>query len=105
MELQFNTDKNIKDAGRVSDFFSPIIEKEFERFSSHVTRFEVHLSDQNSIKDGGVDDRKCMIEARIKGKQPIVVTHFSNSNDQAIKGAIDKMKISIDSVIGKLRNY
>ena len=32
MEVQFNTDNNIEDPGRVSDFFSPIIEKEFKRF-------------------------------------------------------------------------
>lgn len=104
MEIQFNTDNNIKDAGRASDFFSPIIEKEFKRFNSHVTRFEVHLSDENSIKDG-LEDRKCVIEARLKGKKPIVVTNSSDTNDKAIKGAIDKMKTSIDSILGRLKNY
>lgn len=104
MEVQFNTDNNIEDAGRASDFFSPIIEKEFQRFSSHVTRFEVHLSDENSLKDG-LEDRKCVIEARLKGKKPVVVTNSSDTNDKAIKGAIDKMKTSIDSIIGKMKSY
>lgn len=104
MVVQFNTDNNIEDAGRASDFFKPIIEKEFHRFNPHVTRFEVHLSDENSLKDG-LEDKKCMIEARLKGKKPIVVTNASDTNDKAIKGAVDKMKTSIDSVLGKLKNY
>tara|TARA_R110001592_G_scaffold357763_1_gene661507 strand:- start:1597 stop:1995 length:399 start_codon:yes stop_codon:yes gene_type:complete len=104
MEVQFNTDNNIEDPGRVSDFFSPIIEKEFKRFNSYITRLEVHLSDENGIKDG-LEDKKCVIEARLKGKKPIVVTNLAGSNELAIKGSIDKMKTSIDSILGKLKSY
>ena len=46
-----------------------------------------------------------MIEARLKGKKPIVVTNLAGSNELAIKGSIDKMKTSIDSILGKLKSY
>ncbi|MDP1650980.1 MAG: hypothetical protein Q8M01_22700 [Rubrivivax sp.] len=48
-------------------------EKALARFSEHVTRVEVHLSDENSGKSGQFDQR-CMLEARLEGRQPVAVT-------------------------------
>ena len=104
MEIQFNTDNNIEDSGRVSEYFTGVLEKELQRFQPYVTRFEVHLSDENSIKEVG-DDKKCVIEARMKGKSPFVVSNNADTNEKAIKGAIQKIKKALDSEVSKLKNY
>lgn len=37
--------------------------------------------------------------------QPIVVTSHGDSVENAVDEAIDKMKTSLDTVIGRLQNY
>jgi hypothetical protein len=36
--------------------------------------------------------------------QPIAVSNFDSSIDQAISGAIDKLKSALDTVFGKMQN-
>ena len=44
-----------------------------------------------------------MMEARLEGRQPIAVTHQAATVEQAIDGAADKLKRSIESTLGRLR--
>lgn len=103
MQIQFNTDKNIEGEERLEEFMTEKIKKSFDRFSEWVTRIEVHLSDQNGHKSGA-DDMQCMLEARIKGQQPIAVSSKSDIKEKAINDAISKMKAALDTKVGKLRN-
>jgi ribosome-associated translation inhibitor RaiA len=73
------------------------------RFSDRITRVEVHLSDQNSDKSGQ-DDKRCMMEARIEGRQPTAVTHQAATLDDAVDGAADKLKRSIESTLERLED-
>ena len=54
------------------------------RISDHITRVEVHLSDENGDKDGQ-NDMRCMMEARLEGRQPIAVTHQAATLDEAVE--------------------
>lgn len=87
----------------MSAYFTETLEQMFSRFDQ-ITRLEVHLSDENGGKDGG-DDKRCLLEARLKGLKPIVVTHHAETIDIAVSGAADKLKKTLDSTIGKLRNH
>jgi hypothetical protein len=60
------------------------------RFRESLTRVEVHLSDFNGPK-GGCDAR-CALEARAAGRQPVAVTNEAHTPDDAVKGALEKMK-------------
>ncbi|MBE0545141.1 MAG: HPF/RaiA family ribosome-associated protein [Verrucomicrobia bacterium] len=64
------------------------------------TRVEVHLSDENGEKTGG-RDKRCMMEARLEGHQPIAVTDEAETIAQAIDGAADKLKSALDSTLGR----
>lgn len=67
MTIQFNTDKTISGSvGDTAPFIAQITD-ELSRFSSHITRIELHLSDENGNKDG-LNDIRCLIEARLEGK-------------------------------------
>ncbi len=63
---------------------------------------EIHLSDENGAR-GGVEAKRCLIEARLEDRQPIAVTHQAATVVQAMDGAADKLKRSIESTLGRLR--
>src|SRR5690554_6538872 len=104
MNIQFNTDKNIAGSAERNTYLSTVISKELSRYNELITRIEVHLSDENSHKEGQ-NDKRCLIEARLEGLQPIVVSTFSDTIEQSVKGALDKLKAAIDTVRGRLNNH
>jgi ribosome-associated translation inhibitor RaiA len=55
----------------------------------------------NGPKSAG-DDKSCLLEARLAGRQPLVVSHKASSLRQAIDGATDKLERSLDGLLGKL---
>jgi ribosome-associated translation inhibitor RaiA len=102
MTIQINTDKNLSVHEAFKAQLDGLLKEELSRFSEHITRLEVHLSDENGIKQG-LNDKRCMIEARIEGRQPIAVTEKANDYELAVSGAIEKLKASLDTMVGKLR--
>lgn len=104
MKIQFNTDKTISGDERNEQYFSSEISEGLKRFESYITRIEVHLSDQNGKKEG-TKDKECVLEARMEGKQPIAVTCKADTVENSITGAIDKMKASLETILGKMQNH
>jgi hypothetical protein len=74
-----------------------------DRFGTQVTRVEAHLSDENSGKFG-VDDKRCLLEARLADLQPIAVSHEAATMQQAAAGAAEKLQRALESRIGRLRD-
>ena len=104
MIIQLNTDKNLAGTEKLSAYLNSFISEELSRFSHQITRVEVHLSDVNGPKDG-LNDKRCLIEARLEGMKPIAVSNNANTHEQAIEGAIEKLKTSLDSMLGRIRNH
>ena len=104
MIIQFNTDNTIEGSDRQNAYFSTSISEALSRFSNHITRLEVHITDENGHKEGK-NDQRCMIEARLEGLQPIAVTNHADTIEHAVKGATDKLKASLDTAIGRLKTY
>ncbi|SOE21338.1 Sigma 54 modulation protein / S30EA ribosomal protein [Spirosomataceae bacterium TFI 002] len=102
MIIQYNTDKTITGDERNEDYFTSLISKELDRFQSHLTRVEVHLKDENGKKDG-FQDIRCLIEARMEGKPPIAVSNQADTVSNAVSGAIDKLKSSLETIIGRIK--
>ncbi|MEM9065578.1 MAG: ribosome-associated translation inhibitor RaiA [Planctomycetota bacterium] len=67
------------------------VEKAVGRFSERVTRIEVHLGDHNAHKKGP-DDKRCMIEARPAGADPLVAEAHDEDLYKAIGQASDKIR-------------
>jgi hypothetical protein len=59
-------------------------------FAARITRIEIHIKDLNAQK-GGVDKR-CLIEARPRGLDPVVAEHEDRSLRDAFRGALDKLQ-------------
>jgi ribosome-associated translation inhibitor RaiA len=104
MQIQTNTDSNIDGHEALATQVNSTVESALSRFSDHITRVEVQLSDENSGKKGGNDDMRCVIEARLEGRQPVAVTHEAATVDQAVDGAADKLHRMIESTLGRLHD-
>ncbi|SEN13502.1 HPF/RaiA family ribosome-associated protein [Nitrosomonas marina] len=103
MQIQINTDRNIEGREVLSNHVMAMVEHGLDRFSEQLTRVEVHISDENSEK-GGSNDKRCVIEARIENRQPVAVTHQDADLDAAVRGAVDKLKNMMSSMLGKQKN-
>ena len=103
MKIQLNTDKNIRGTEKLQTIVTEKINHNLKRFVDKITRIEVHLSDQNALK-GGLDDILCKIEARVEGMQPVIVASKNGSKERAVDDAVDKMKATLSTVIGKMKN-
>lgn len=104
MKIQFNTDKTVNGDERNQDFFTSQIAEELDLYQSQITRIEVHLSDENGEKDGR-NDIRCLMEARLEGKQPIAVSDQADTVELAVTGAIDKLKNSLKTIFGRIQSY
>ena len=73
MIIQITTDKNLSVHEGFETKLHGLIANELNRFDEHITRLEIHLSDENGNKNGQ-KYKSCLIEARIEGRQPIAVS-------------------------------
>jgi ribosome-associated translation inhibitor RaiA len=103
MQVQINTDHNIEGREALAARISGVVTNALSRVSDHITRVEVHLSDKNGNKTGDKDMR-CMMEARLEGRQPIAVTHGAATLDQAVDGAAHKLARLIESTLSRLHD-
>ena len=104
MQIQINTDRNIEGHEALTDEVRGVVESAMSRYEDRITRVEVHLSDENSAKKGGNDDIRCMMEARLEGRQPAAITHQAATVEQAVGGAAEKLAKLIESTLGRLRD-
>lgn len=104
MKIQFNTDKTINGDERSQTFFTSQITEELNRYQSHITRIEVHISDVNGKKEG-MNDIRCLLEARLEGRQPIAVSCKDDKIELAVSGAIDKLKTTLGTILGRTANH
>lgn len=103
MKIQYNADKTIRGEDRHEQYFISLISKELVRFQSQITRIEVHVSDENG-KKGGVNDIRCLIEARVENKNPTAVSAQADTLEQAVSDAIEKLKTVLETLFGKSKN-
>ncbi len=104
MTIQFNTGNNIPGNEALTQPLATEISEALSRYSDRISRVEVHLSDEDGNKNSG-GDKRCLLEARMEGRKPIAVSNTANTHQQAVDGAIDKLKASLDTIIGRMRNH
>ncbi len=103
MTIQVNTDNHIEGKEDLSNYINNLFNEKLVRFDAHVTRVEVHLSDENAGK-AGADDKKCNIEARLEGLEPIFVSAQSDQISAAIHDGLQKIKRAIEHSLDRVKN-
>jgi hypothetical protein len=59
MKIQINTDNHIEGSEELAEQAEATVESTLGHLAEHITRVEVHLSDENSDK-GGAHDKRCV---------------------------------------------
>lgn len=104
MEILINSDNEVKMDQEGKDYFRAELQDSLKRFEDYVTRFEVYFSDETSNKDTP-GDQKCVIEARIKGRNSEIVTSHASAQKAAFDASIDKIRTVLDRVIEQQRGH
>ncbi len=104
MKIQVNTDDHVHGGEELASSVTGMIDAALGRFREQITRVEVHMSDENGSK-GGLQDKRCMLEARIEGRKPVAVVEHAATMKQAVHGATDKLARMLDSTFGRLHEH
>ena len=104
MQIQVNTDNHTAGSADLTRQVESKLENALSRFGERVTRVEVHLTDENGRQKIGDNDKRCVLEARLAGLQPITVSADGSSPEQALNGAADKLEKTLDRTLGRLED-
>ena len=102
MQIQVNTDNRTEGSEGLTLQVEGVVESALGRFGDRITRVEVHLSDENGSQKSGDHDKRCVMEARLAGLQPITVSEDGSSLEQAIDGAVNKLEKTLNRTLGRL---
>lgn len=101
MQILVRTDNNVQGSETLTAHVTSEVEGALQRFGTQITRVEVHLGDVNSHKEVG-DDKRCLMEARLAGLDPVAASHQAPTLDEAIAGCADTLQRNLDRLLGKL---
>jgi hypothetical protein len=76
------------------------VARALERFAERLTRVEVYLRDVNAAK-GGID-KHCVLEARLRGLDPVTAGHRAGNSLDALTGAVGKLERALEHRLGRL---
>jgi len=100
MKIQINISHHIAGHEALARQAESTVEGTLGHLAEHVTRVEVHVSDENSEKGGNLDKR-CLMEARLEGRQPLAVTDHAATVGQAVAGAAEKLKQAVGHALDR----
>ena len=100
MQIQINTDHHIEGHEALAAWATGEVKTALSHFSDRITRLEVHVSDENGLKSGQ-NDKRCVMEAHLKGHQPMAVTHHADTLYRSVTGAAEKLVRLIESTLGR----
>lgn len=89
MEIEVSSDAHINSSASHIDEVRSVVEGTLERFSTRITRVEVHFGDESAGRST-VGDKRCTMEVRPAGQPPVAVTSHADSVDDALRQALDK---------------
>ena len=89
MQIQVNFG-DIESSPALHDHAQQEVERSLEHIADRVTRVEIHLRDDKQ-KRQGQDDKRCTIEARPAGGQPIVAEAKAGDIYEAVSDAAGRV--------------
>lgn len=104
MQVQVNTSNGIENKETLERWAGEYLNDVLARFRQEITRVEVQLSDENSFRKSA-GHKRCMMEARLNGHEPLAVNHYAETQDLAFRGAAEKLIHLLDHTLGKLDRH
>ncbi|UYV13880.1 MAG: HPF/RaiA family ribosome-associated protein [Phycisphaera sp.] len=91
MHVEFSY-ANVESSDALESHTHQQLESAIGRFEDRLTRVEVHFADENSAQKSGSDDKRCTMEARPRGRDPITVEANAGDFYPAVNDAAGKLK-------------
>ncbi|TFD35577.1 HPF/RaiA family ribosome-associated protein [Cryobacterium sp. TMT1-19] len=104
MQILVNTDNNIAGTDAVVAEVESSVKIVLARFSSRLTRVEVHLSDESAGR-ATTDDIRCLLEVRPAGGNPLAATDHSSTMTGAVSGALHKLASVLETTFGRMDDH
>lgn len=103
MQIQINTDHNIDHTEELTERVEDEVRSGLRHHIDRLTRVEVTFADENAAKTGSGNDKRCVLEARPAGHQPVAVTEHADTAEAAVRSAARKMDRLLQNTFGKDR--
>ncbi|HMC15689.1 MAG TPA: HPF/RaiA family ribosome-associated protein [Albitalea sp.] len=101
MQVLLNTGTHVDGRHQMAEHLETVVKDALGRFGGQITRVEAHVAQQNSQVKGNPDEIHCTLEARLAGREPVVVKDHASTAHQAIHGAVDKLKRAVKAALTK----
>lgn len=75
----------------IDDYVHERVNKELAHVADKITRVEVHLHDDDSPQKSHKDDKRCKMEARPAGRQPLAVEQTGENLQKVIADCASKL--------------
>ena len=69
-----------------------------------ITRIDVHLHDDSGPNKSGTNDKRCLIEARLAGMQPLMIEQRGNDMYAVINQATRKLQQTLQKAKSRRRD-
>src|SRR5574343_872716 len=103
MQVQVHTDDKIHGGESLAQWVQQEAQSRLARYRELVTRIEVFLTDVDAGKSGA-NDKRCRMEARPAGRQPVGVTADADKLADAFTGAMEKLARALDNDLGRVKD-
>ena len=103
MQVQVHTDDNIQGGESLARWVQEECTARLARFKDHITRVEVFMTDVAAGK-ASANDKRCRIEARPAGRQPVTVTADADKTADAFTASIDKLIRALETDLGRVKD-
>ena len=100
MHVQINPAEGLKVTPALKEHLHASLSRVERRFGDRITRVEAHFKDVNGPK-GGVN-KECMLEARVRGLDPLVAKAVHEGAYDAVKETAGKLEKVLEHRLGKL---
>ncbi len=101
MQVQINFG-DINSSPALSEHVEQQLVKELNLSAQRITRVEVHLRDDKQ-KRRGPDDKRCTMEVRLAGKQPLAVEAAAGDIYEAVSECAAKLGRAVARIIDRAK--
>lgn len=104
MQVQVHADDSIQGGDSLAQWATEEINTKLARLKEYVVRVEVFLTAVDALKATGGPGKKCVLETRANGRQPIAVNAEAEKVKDAFNAALDKLRRAVESDLDKVRD-
>lgn len=108
MQIQTHTDNHIRGGEALHAHVQESVENALERYERRITRVEVFLAEEHAhdkhVGNNDDLDKRCVMEAHVRGLKPISVRHHGTNVRDALEGAGSKLVRLVEKTLGRLEH-